>query len=316
MARKLSAYLSRCGHVVREYYRIVFPNSIQITHTYSSKRKESGKLRRLSLAISLLAILTHLALAGRYYDARTGRFLQIDPQAEKYPGVSSYGYALNNPLKYIDPTGEWVAQYDANNKAVTVQAEEGDDLKSLYSQMGMSETKFADYYGFKDMSDFKVVGGQTTFDVTQLVTPYTDYDPSADESKNCHGFVAAAVFNKTPERGMGDVGAISLRELLSSTASVNSPQTGDIAVFTMEGSLGSGGNAQDFTGRAGHSAVFVITNAAGEPQFLNRLNTGLPVGISTQSEIRAFFSNESARLKINWGNSPVLSGTPDYNRMK
>lgn len=29
----------------------------------------------------------------------------IDPLAEKYPGVSSYVYCLNNPVRYIDPDG-------------------------------------------------------------------------------------------------------------------------------------------------------------------------------------------------------------------
>jgi uncharacterized protein RhaS with RHS repeats len=105
MARKRSAYLSRCGHVVREYHRIVFSDPIQISHTCSSKRKEPNNLRRLSLAISLLAILTHLGLAGRYFDARTGRFLEVDPNMRNYPAWSPYGYALNNPLAFIDPNG-------------------------------------------------------------------------------------------------------------------------------------------------------------------------------------------------------------------
>jgi hypothetical protein len=33
----------------------------------------------------------------------------VDPLAEKYPNVSSYVYCVNNPVKYIDPDGRWVA---------------------------------------------------------------------------------------------------------------------------------------------------------------------------------------------------------------
>lgn len=37
------------------------------------------------------------------------RWISVDPKASKYPSVSPYVYALNNPLKYTDPNGEDVA---------------------------------------------------------------------------------------------------------------------------------------------------------------------------------------------------------------
>ena len=42
---------------------------------------------------------------ARTYDPGTGRFLSIDPMAEKYYSISPYAYCLNNPLRYVDPTG-------------------------------------------------------------------------------------------------------------------------------------------------------------------------------------------------------------------
>jgi RHS repeat-associated protein len=42
---------------------------------------------------------------ARYYDDATGRFLTVDPLHGKYPGWSPYAYALNNPIKNIDPDG-------------------------------------------------------------------------------------------------------------------------------------------------------------------------------------------------------------------
>ncbi len=50
-------------------------------------------------------------LRARYYNAQTGRFLSRDP----FPGLATlpgtlhpYAYALNNPARYTDPSGEFV----------------------------------------------------------------------------------------------------------------------------------------------------------------------------------------------------------------
>ena len=42
---------------------------------------------------------------ARHYDATLGRWHVVDPLSEKYYSTSPYGYCLNNPVKYIDPTG-------------------------------------------------------------------------------------------------------------------------------------------------------------------------------------------------------------------
>jgi len=60
----------------------------------------------LLILIISLVMLSQLVLAGRYYDSRTGRFLQIDPNSDKYPNLSPYAYCADNPLKYIDPDGK------------------------------------------------------------------------------------------------------------------------------------------------------------------------------------------------------------------
>ncbi|WP_409029386.1 RHS repeat domain-containing protein [Gracilimonas sediminicola] len=44
-------------------------------------------------------------MGARYYDPIIGRFLQIDPYAAKFPNVSPYVYALNNPVNMWDPDG-------------------------------------------------------------------------------------------------------------------------------------------------------------------------------------------------------------------
>ncbi|WP_456312902.1 RHS repeat-associated core domain-containing protein [Pseudomonas shirazensis] len=46
---------------------------------------------------------------ARYQDPKLRIFISVDPLAEKYKGVSSYAYALNNPVKFVDTEGRDIA---------------------------------------------------------------------------------------------------------------------------------------------------------------------------------------------------------------
>jgi RHS repeat-associated protein len=50
------------------------------------------------------------------------RFTTIDPLAEKYYNISPYAYCVNNPVRFVDPTGMWII--DENKNLV---AEKGDN---------------------------------------------------------------------------------------------------------------------------------------------------------------------------------------------
>lgn len=64
-------------------------------------------MRKLLFSTILLFLFSNLLFAGRYYDAAVGRFLQVDPQANKFPAQTPYNYSLNNPLAFVDPNGEY-----------------------------------------------------------------------------------------------------------------------------------------------------------------------------------------------------------------
>ena len=67
----------------------------------------------------------------RTYEPDMKRFLQMDPMAEKYPGLSPYAYAANNPLKFIDTRGDTL-DVGGLNKGQTalsyIQSMFGDDV--------------------------------------------------------------------------------------------------------------------------------------------------------------------------------------------
>ncbi len=45
-------------------------------------------------------------MGARIYDSRLGRLLSIDPHASTYPNISSYVFAINNPIIAVDPDGK------------------------------------------------------------------------------------------------------------------------------------------------------------------------------------------------------------------
>src|SRR5699024_8058264 len=49
---------------------------------------------------------------ARYMNPKWSTFLTPDPALERYPSISPYAYTLNNPVRYVDPTGMFVESRD------------------------------------------------------------------------------------------------------------------------------------------------------------------------------------------------------------
>ena len=53
---------------------------------------------------------------ARDYYAAIERFTVIDPLAYKTPHISPYAYCANNPIKYIDPDGREIYEFDSDGQ--------------------------------------------------------------------------------------------------------------------------------------------------------------------------------------------------------
>jgi RHS repeat-associated protein len=49
---------------------------------------------------------TSYDFGARLYDPRVGRWLSLDPLAQKFPDQSPYNFANDNPIYYVDPNGK------------------------------------------------------------------------------------------------------------------------------------------------------------------------------------------------------------------
>jgi len=59
---------------------------------------------------------------ARYYDPKVSTWLSADPLAEKYPSLSPYVYAADNPVIYTDPDGREITVTGWFNITITVTA--------------------------------------------------------------------------------------------------------------------------------------------------------------------------------------------------
>ncbi|MCQ2142774.1 MAG: DUF6443 domain-containing protein [Bacteroidales bacterium] len=64
---------------------------------------------------------------ARLYSPVTGRFVQVDPMAEKYFGISSYGYCYSSPIIFVDKDGNDIWYFDSSGKITMRQSDTSKD---------------------------------------------------------------------------------------------------------------------------------------------------------------------------------------------
>lgn len=146
--------------------------------------------------------------SARHYDAALGRFTTMDPLAEKYFSFGSYTYCINNPIKYVDPTGQFASPiYGKDGKLL------GTDDEGLKGQaIIMNESNFKQGMSHREALNYSL-GYEGLFDDQARSNYVTSYSGLKDRP-DYDGFVTIndgiawaklhpnALKNPTPENSL------------------------------------------------------------------------------------------------------------------
>ena len=90
---------------------------------------------------------------ARFYESRLGRWLQVDPLADKYPGWSPYNYCFNNPLIVVDPDGRDTLYFNQEGSYTERYTKGGDNIGHILNNDGT----FIRSFSFLDPSDVRSI---------------------------------------------------------------------------------------------------------------------------------------------------------------
>ena len=200
-------------------FGMTFAEGVQLSNQpYKYNSKELDSERGLNL----------YDYSARQMDATLGRFTTIDPLSEKYYSVSPYAYCLNNPIKFIDPTGKLASPiYNEKGKLL------GTDDEGLKGEaIIMNETDFK-----QGMSHEKALSQSLGYDGlvndearSSYVTSYTGLKDRPDYD----GYLTLEEANKWYKYGNGQPLFTTLEKIdLSGIYSLGEEYVGQIKSFNL-----------------------------------------------------------------------------------
>ncbi len=167
---------------------------------------------------------------GRLYDPVIARFFSPDnfvQAPESTQGYNRYSYCLNNPLQWVDPSGEFLWEPDKQalieGRGVRFIAQEGDDLYTFSIQSGLDYGYLKSLYG--DMV-FEA-GHSYSFDEIPVIAKMNEFlhNGMNCENYNCRSFAlfVNGIFNDN-----FDYDPTVISEQLQNVSSVSHSTIGDV----------------------------------------------------------------------------------------
>ncbi len=149
---------------------------------------------------------------ARFYDSDLGRWLSVDPLADKYPGWSPYNYVMGNPLRLVDPDG----------RGVFVTGDDADETTKELSK----------YYGIEFRRD-KQTGLLTAYGSDGMQISSTEgFSGGLAEflgmmfSTSVQAELITTRSEQVPEGGYINIGAVGESEKIAFTSNGKSYETG------------------------------------------------------------------------------------------
>ncbi|MEM9076202.1 MAG: DUF6443 domain-containing protein [Bacteroidota bacterium] len=141
---------------------------------------------------------------ARNYNPDIGKWMNIDPLAEKYYTFSGYNYTMNNPVLYIDPDGMRVEYSDDLNKKEN-RARKREIRQAIRSYKRQSKT-FRKLYRALHQSEsvFTISEGQTAGHGTFSPAPKMIDDLDANGEPKAYDEIGMAIQKENPNTG-GDI---------------------------------------------------------------------------------------------------------------
>jgi len=184
------------GSVYGRYYRYyAFGETESEQVTLNQAYKYTGKPFDTELGLDTYYY------GARYYNPHLGRWLAVDPLHDKYPSLSPYVYAADNPITYYDIDGREILFADG--------FKQNDEMQALFWEAIDYWREFGDFDYIFD----KVVKDQRPIYISYVNDPKKTRFAGGDEGKRGMIFWNPFYLMETKEGGFQSASLLLLHEL-------------------------------------------------------------------------------------------------------